>query len=72
MPYRARLGLAVVCVILIAALWGGGLGMILPGAKILIAPEGLHGWAYNTLTQDRLQVTIVQRVVPALIEELRK
>ena len=65
LPYRARLGLAVVCVILIAALWGGGLGMILPGAKILIAPEGLHGWAYNTLTQDRLQVTIVQRVVPA-------
>lgn len=63
-PYRFRIGMAVVCVLFIAALWGGGLGMMLPGAKILLAPEGLHGWAWNTLSQDRLQAVLVQRVAP--------
>ena len=60
-PYRGRIALAVVCVILIAALWGGGLGMLLPGAKILLSQEGLHGWAWNTLARDRLGAGIVQR-----------
>ncbi len=63
-PYRFRIGMAVVCVLFIAALWGGGLGMMLPGSKILLAPEGLHGWAWNTLAQDHLQAVLVQRVAP--------
>ena len=52
-PYRFRLAVAVVCVLFIAVLWGGGLAMIVPGAKILISPEGLHGWAWISATQDR-------------------
>ncbi|MCD4824346.1 MAG: ATP-binding cassette domain-containing protein, partial [Phycisphaerae bacterium] len=60
---------SVVCVILIAVLWGGGLGMLLPGMKVLIAPEGLHGWAWNTLTEDHLGVKLVRYKVST---DLRK
>ena len=60
-PYRVRLGIACACVILIALLWAGGLGAMLPGAKILLSEEGLHGWAWNTMLQDRLAVRIVHR-----------
>jgi len=64
-PYRTRLTVAIVCVVLIAVLWGGGLGMILPGAKVLISPEGLHGWAWISIVEDKLGGSIVQRTVPA-------
>jgi ABC-type multidrug transport system fused ATPase/permease subunit len=52
--YRFRLLVAVVCVVAIAALWGGGLGMMLPATKVLISDEGLHGWAWREMTHDRL------------------
>jgi len=64
-PYRVRLGLSLACVLVIAVLWGGGLGMMLPGMKILFSQEGLHGWAWNSLLQDKLNVTTVQRMIPA-------
>ncbi len=63
-PYTGRLTAAVVCVIFVACLWGGGLGMMLPGAKILLAPEGLHGWAWKSLAEDRMKATLVQRFAP--------
>jgi ABC-type multidrug transport system fused ATPase/permease subunit len=63
-PYRARLAISVVAVIFIAVLWGGGLGLLLPGMNILIAPEGLHGWAWNSMTKDRVNAFLVRRVVP--------
>jgi ABC-type multidrug transport system fused ATPase/permease subunit len=53
-PYRSRIGVALLCVLVVAGLWSGGLGLMLPAAKTLISDEGLHGWAYNTVTQDRL------------------
>ena len=43
LPYRGRLGASLVCVVFIAALWGGGMGMIGPVLKILIDEEGLKG-----------------------------
>ena len=64
-PYRVRLSVAVACVMLIAVLWGGGLAVILPGTKVLISEEGLHGWAYNSITQDRLGAQIVRIAPPA-------
>ena len=57
-PYKGRITVSVICVICIACLWGGGIGMVLPGAKILLSPEGLHGWAYKELTQDHLGLTV--------------
>ena len=63
-PQRRRLALAMVCVLLIAVLWGGGLGALLPGMKILISEEGLHGWAYNSVTRDRLGAKVVCQVLP--------
>ncbi len=59
-PYRLRLGVALLCVLCIAVLWGGGLGLILPAAKILISDEGLHGWGYKVVADKRLGVTTVQ------------
>jgi len=64
-PYRTRLIVSVVCVLLIAALWGGGLGALLPGLKLLMAPEGLHGWAWNALNQDRFGARLVRQETPA-------
>ena len=52
------------CVLLIAVLWGGGLGMLLPGLKVLISEEGLHGWAWSSLTGDKIDANIVMRMVP--------
>ena len=61
-PYRVRLIVSFVLVLCIAVLWGGGLSMLLPGMKVLISDEGLHGWAWNSMTQGRLNATIVNRL----------
>ena len=63
-PYRTRLVISGLAVVFIAVLWGGGLGMLLPGMKILISPDGLHGWAWNSMTQDRINAQLVRRTVP--------
>ncbi|MCE5327734.1 MAG: ATP-binding cassette domain-containing protein [Planctomycetaceae bacterium] len=64
-PYRVRVGVSIFCAALIAVLWSGGFALIPPGIKVLMTPEGLHGWAWNSIVEDRLGVTLVQRVVPA-------
>ena len=64
-PYRRRLALSVLCAVLIGVLWGGGLGALLPGLKIMISDEGLHGWAWNSATEDMLELRLVQQTVPA-------
>jgi subfamily B ATP-binding cassette protein MsbA len=63
-PYRIRLAVSLVCVVLISVLWAGGLGMIGPGSKILITEEGLHGWAYDKIIGDSLGLNGVQRIAP--------
>ena len=63
-PYRRRIAVAIVCVLIVASLWAGGLGMMLPAAKILLAPEGLHGWAWKSMLDDRLGANVVQRLAP--------
>ena len=63
--YRRRLIASIVCVILIAVLWGGGMGMIAPVLKVLIDPEGLHGWAWRSITEDRIEARVIPRVVSA-------
>ncbi|MEI7835593.1 MAG: hypothetical protein WCK05_04185, partial [Planctomycetota bacterium] len=67
-PYRGRLTLAFLCILVIATLWGGGLGMMLPGCKILISPEGLHGWAWNSLIEDKMHMEVLPQKVPAGIK----
>ena len=62
--YRVRLGLAMLCIIAITVLWGGGLGLLGPAAEILISDGGLHGWAYDSITGDRLEARIIQMRVP--------
>jgi len=69
-PYRGRLAVGSVCVLLIAALWGGGLAMILPGVKILISPEGLHGWAWVSIAQDKVGATLDAISVPARVRQV--
>ena len=67
-PYRGRLAISIVCVLFIAVLWGGGMGMIAPIMKIMVDPEGLHGWAWRSMTQDRLGARIVLRDAPVGLE----
>jgi ABC-type multidrug transport system fused ATPase/permease subunit len=62
-PYRSRIAVAMVCVVLIASLWGGGLGLMFPGAKILLSEEGLHGWVYKVVADRRLGISSVQSTV---------
>lgn len=62
-PYRARLGMAAACVVFIMLFWAGGLGALLPGAKILISEEGLHNWAWRSMAEDRLAAKVVARAV---------
>jgi len=57
-PYRTRLVVSIVCVVLIAMLWASGIGMIVPVMKVLTSPEGLHGWAWNSIAADRLDARI--------------
>jgi ATP-binding cassette, subfamily B, bacterial MsbA len=63
-PYRFRVGLSLGLVLLIAVMWGGGLGMMLPGMKVLLSKEGLHGWAWQSLVADKIDAQTVQRTVP--------
>jgi ABC-type multidrug transport system fused ATPase/permease subunit len=37
--------------------------MLIPGMKVLIDPEGLHGWARGEVVADRLGARVQQRVV---------
>ena len=53
-PQRRRLIASGFCVMMISLLWAGGFLPLLPGLKILINPEGFHGWAYRTMAQARL------------------
>jgi ATP-binding cassette, subfamily B, bacterial MsbA len=57
-PHRKRLGVSIVCVLLIALLWASGIGMIVPAMKVLISPEGLHGWAWNSIAEDRVEAKV--------------
>jgi ABC-type multidrug transport system fused ATPase/permease subunit len=63
-PYRGRIAVAIGCVLVIACLWSGGLGMMLPAAKIFISDDGLHGWAYLSSLGDRLDARVVSQKTP--------
>ncbi len=63
-PYRKRVALSLVCVFFIAILWGGGFAVSPIGLKIFIDPEGLHGWAWRSLADDKFDVTIATTSVP--------
>ncbi|MCL2701648.1 MAG: ABC transporter ATP-binding protein/permease [Phycisphaerae bacterium] len=60
-PYRRRIGIALLCTIVIAVLWGGAIGMVMPGAKILLTEEGLHGWAYTSVGGDVIGARLIEQ-----------
>lgn len=62
--HRGRLITSFVTILFIAALWSGSITMALPVLKVLFSPEGLHGWAYNTMLSDRLDAKIAWRTAP--------
>jgi ATP-binding cassette, subfamily B, bacterial MsbA len=64
-PYKGRLAMSILCVVLITTLWAGGLGMVAPGSQVLIGEQGLHGWAYDKIVSDRLDCrTVVHMTLP--------
>lgn len=58
-PYRLSVAVIIGCVVLIGLLWAGGLGMLLPGAKVLLSDEGVHGYVYQSVVQDRCGMRVV-------------
>jgi len=69
-PQRGRVLLSFACVVVVSVLWAGGLAAILPGAKVLLSPEGLHGWAYRRMTADRLDARVESRPTPKRLADL--
>ena len=61
-PYRVRIAISLMCVVAIAVLWGGGLGLFAPGAKIFFSQEGLHGWTHISAAKDRLDANFFLRM----------
>jgi len=53
-PYKSRMAASLLCVLIISVLWAGSLSTIIPGAKILLSREGLHGWSDQTTVHSRL------------------
>ncbi|KKK77378.1 hypothetical protein LCGC14_2854230, partial [marine sediment metagenome] len=55
-PYRARLMLAGLCIVMVAVLWGGSIGMIGPIFQVLLDKDGigLHGWAHSRIANESL------------------
>jgi subfamily B ATP-binding cassette protein MsbA len=64
-PYRLRVALTLLCVIFISVLWAGGLSVLLPGAKVLLSADGLHGWAFQQACKDSIGITFVQLDSPS-------
>jgi len=65
LPYKGRLILSIICVVLMTVLWAGGLGIIAPGSQVLIGEQSVHGWAYDKIASDRLDCAISVRLTPA-------
>jgi len=53
-PHKRYLYPALGCILVVAVAYSAGIGALLPVMKILIAPEGLHGWVNRQLVEQRL------------------
>ena len=62
-PYRVRLVVACACVPLIAALWGGGIGMVVPISDTLISQHGMHASAWSSMIQSRIDAEVTLKNV---------
>ena len=69
---RGRILLSFGCAAVASVLWAGGLAAILPGAKVLLSDEGLHGWAFRQMASDRLAARIEFRAAPRELQAAGK
>jgi len=56
-PHKRYLYPALGCILMVAVTYTAGIGSILPVLKIMVAPEGLHGWVNGHLAGNRLDCT---------------
>ena len=56
--HKRYLSITIICVLLGALCYGGGIGTIYPVLKLIISPEGLHGWADIRMSEDMMGVTL--------------
>ncbi len=54
-PHKRYLVPAVFCVLLMAVSYSAGIASILPALKVIVEPEGLHGWIDKTIAGERLK-----------------
>ena len=52
-PQKKYLTLSILLIALGAASYSASLSLVLPILKVMAEPEGLHGWAYRLVTEDR-------------------
>ena len=56
--YKRYLVVTIICVLLGALCYGGGIGTIFPVLKLMISPEGLHGWADIRMSEAMMGVRL--------------
>jgi ABC-type multidrug transport system fused ATPase/permease subunit len=52
-PQRKYLLWSILFIVLGAATYSASLGLILPVLKVMVEPEGLHGWVYRLVAESR-------------------
>jgi subfamily B ATP-binding cassette protein MsbA len=52
-PQKKYLALSILLILLGAASYSASLTLVLPILKVMAEPEGLHGWAYRLVAEDR-------------------
>ena len=62
-PYRVRLAIACACVPLIALLWGGGIGMVVPVSDTLMSKHGMHAEAWSAMIQSRIGAEVALKKI---------
>lgn len=60
--YKSQIILSIVCALLVAFLFSLNLAAVLPLMKVLLEEEGVHGWVYREIIEDRtgLHMTMVK------------
>jgi subfamily B ATP-binding cassette protein MsbA len=64
-PYRALVGVSIVCALFVGAAFAGGLGTMLPIMRVLIEGDTLHDWVNRSVAEERLGVRLYDKPTPS-------
>src|SRR5689334_406424 len=58
-PYKFLVIVSIVCAFGVGLSYAAGVGVMLPVLKIFISAEGVHGMAYRTAVEQRLNIRVL-------------